>query len=162
MFRTSIVILVFLQLASLVCCGGRTESPESGGEASQRPAHNRTGPAPTIQDAMLAPEGALAFEIVQRERIKKGGSLNPLRPPKYVLLVVKATLSEACSDLSESEVRATLEVNRSMECRLSSTNRGIISLVSQRLSVRQNGGPKDIALILKTLQISTTKRLMSR
>ncbi len=59
---------------------------------------------------MLAPEGALAFEIVQRERIKKGGSLNPLRPPKYVLLVVKATLSEACSDLSESEVRATLEV----------------------------------------------------
>ena len=49
-----------------------------------------------------------AFEIVEQERLKKGGSLDPLLAPKYVLFRVKAALSQGSQELAEPKVRATL------------------------------------------------------
>lgn len=50
----------------------------------------------------------LPFRIVEQEQQKKGGSLEPSRPPRYVLLVVKAVLTDARPELTKPKVEATL------------------------------------------------------
>ena len=59
--------------------------------------------------AYNADESALPFEIVEQERQRKGGSLNPLTRPKYALFVVKAVLRETSSELTETKVKKTLQ-----------------------------------------------------
>jgi hypothetical protein len=53
-------------------------------------------------------ESPLPFEIVEQKRVKKGGSLESLLAPQYVLFDVKAVLNEVPSEQSEPKVRATL------------------------------------------------------
>jgi hypothetical protein len=50
----------------------------------------------------------LSFRIVEEERQMKGGSLQPLRSPGYVLLVVQAVLTEVHQELTEANVKASL------------------------------------------------------
>ena len=56
----------------------------------------------------IASAQPLQFRIVEQEHQKKGGSVNPVRPPRYVLLVTKAVLTEKQPDLTKERVEATL------------------------------------------------------
>jgi hypothetical protein len=50
----------------------------------------------------------LPFRILEQEQQRKGGSLEPLRPPRYVLLVVKAAVADSQADQTRPKVEATL------------------------------------------------------
>lgn len=64
-------------------------------------------PSPSPENAVPG-EDPLSFEVVVQNRLEKGGSLDPLLAPQYVLFVVEAALNEGDSELSEPKVRATL------------------------------------------------------
>lgn len=106
MFKRLIGILLFFQLASLVGCAGRTESPVTMENSSQRPSDTV---APATIDKETVPAGRpLPFEIVEEERLKKGGSLEPPLAPQYVLFRVNAVVTDVSSELTEPKVRAAL------------------------------------------------------
>jgi|RhiMetdeSRZDD1v2_1073273.scaffolds.fasta_scaffold1076929_1 hypothetical protein len=50
----------------------------------------------------------LPFRILKQERQKIGGSMQPLRSPKYVLLIVRAAITEHHPELTKENVGATL------------------------------------------------------
>jgi len=66
MFKRLIAILLFFQLASLIGCEGRTESPETTEKSSQRPSDKSTAAPATVEDEMVPAESPLPFEIVEQ------------------------------------------------------------------------------------------------
>jgi hypothetical protein len=69
--------------------------------------------SPALDAAPGAPQGqpdtqeTLPFEIFETEQQKKGGTVRPLRPPQYVLLVVRAALDADSSELTNQNVKNT-------------------------------------------------------
>src|SRR5207253_2058357 len=50
----------------------------------------------------------LPCRIIEQERLKTGGSLQPLRSPKYILLTVRAAITDRSPELTKENVGATL------------------------------------------------------
>ncbi len=56
----------------------------------------------------IASAQVLPFRIIEQEQQKKGGSISPLRSPKYKLVIVKAALTDEKAKLTKTTVEATL------------------------------------------------------
>lgn len=105
-----IALLLYLALAFLIGCSGGPESPDTREERRQgrSGAATETRTSPSSPEKVVPAEGSLSFEIVEQKHVKKGGSIDPLLAPQYVLFDVKAALTEAPPELSEPKVKATL------------------------------------------------------
>lgn len=86
-------------------CNPEVDHTSSAEEASR---NQQATPESPPDSAREPTELGLPFEIVEVERLKKGGSLNPTEAPPYVLLRVNAALVSDSSELAEETVKETL------------------------------------------------------
>lgn len=56
----------------------------------------------------VASAQSLPFRIVKREQLKVGGSVKPMRAPRYVLLKVNTVLAQSKADITRSNIEDTL------------------------------------------------------
>jgi hypothetical protein len=102
MNRNIVFALLFVQ--SLAGCGDHAAVPTPPVAAPEKGSLDKAAQAVKKEQH----KDSLPIEIVEQMRVAKGGSLDPVAPPKYVLISIKAALKAAPESLPEAKVRATL------------------------------------------------------